>query len=345
MKRDNDSIDIPAHADVRELWKWQFKSQPVAICPGDDISYGDGENCADWTKVPKEDRARLVVMFDYATYSDYSGSNVERSNYRALLENFRDIGVATAHGGYDTTALILPLAVWRRERCGACDAERCDKCAKVAEFREAIHALEDYPLYDEDDESNLRVEREGEDWDSYACKDFADDVIEAARRGECEPIEPKDWDNGAWFQLFFEAGGETEEDHDGTPLFRTETYDDRIVNRRMRDEHYKAHPGERCPDERQSVVIRAAELLTAHGWTYPKPTPPDYSLVRRLRRKLNRDKRWIAKIHRRYGLKPEGGAKRTPDPALEIPYRAAFRRMAKTQAALDNLSAAYQREV
>jgi hypothetical protein len=80
-------------------------------------------------------------------WGDYGGDTITRSNHRALLEAFPFLGEKT--GGYSSSWLIL-------------SEPDC-----TPELLDALEALQDYPLYSDDDHSDLEWEIECEQWESF----------------------------------------------------------------------------------------------------------------------------------------------------------------------------------
>lgn len=95
-----------------------------------------------------------LTIIEYATGSDYSGSLVERSNFRVLQRDFP--WLVEIYGGHGTQGLAY---LGRRENQN--DA-----------LIEAIDSLADYPLLDESDHSELECETEDEAWSDYGESDF-----------------------------------------------------------------------------------------------------------------------------------------------------------------------------
>lgn len=96
---------------------------------------------------------------EYLTYSDYSGSTVERSNLRVFCEEFAEgegVWWWNLHGGYGTCGVIVRTLAYRN----------------VCEVREFFDALENYPLASDGDHSQLEVEIQSECWESYGLQDF-----------------------------------------------------------------------------------------------------------------------------------------------------------------------------
>lgn len=130
---------------------------------GSTIHYSDIEENPYYVRDSKGDwagpdvarkRAVQFTLIDECCYSDYSGSAVERSNHRTMHEAFPWlVSVIGSHGsnglGY--------LGAW-------------DNQSKA--LREAIGALSDYPLFDEEDHSALESDMEIEAWADHGESDF-----------------------------------------------------------------------------------------------------------------------------------------------------------------------------
>ena len=116
------------------------------------IGYGDLQRGAD--------RFGIVTwewMFepDYMTYSDYSGSVVERANCQEFLEQFKDVeGVYETTGGYGTRGVAISLS------------------AITGDMLDLLDALNDYPVIDDEALSELEMDLENEDWESWISYDF-----------------------------------------------------------------------------------------------------------------------------------------------------------------------------
>lgn len=110
-----------------------------------------------WDCLKKHDAPKPTDLFipEYFTYSDYSGSLVEKSNLEVFLETFDKIeGVYETFGGYGTRGLAI--------RLDAINQEMID----------IFNSLQNYPLIDEDHHSKLEWEQESEAWDDWLKKDF-----------------------------------------------------------------------------------------------------------------------------------------------------------------------------
>ena len=116
------------------------------IDASDSASYGDFSPDADGR----------YFLSDFLSGSDYSGSLVERANYRDFLAEYgeRD-GVHEVYGGHGTYAVAV--------RIDAID----DEMAAL------FDGLEDYPLVSEETHSELELEAQQEAWESWAESDFS----------------------------------------------------------------------------------------------------------------------------------------------------------------------------
>lgn len=136
--------------------------------PGSRVSYGRLHTLSHsaWYYCRVEDceieEAQDLTTIDLASYSDYNGSAVERSNHRVLLEEFQD-ELVDLYGDHGSTSIAY-----------------LGKFENLSEgLREALGALEEYCIYSEDDHSNLEMEMQSEQWDDYACEEFRCELANA----------------------------------------------------------------------------------------------------------------------------------------------------------------------
>lgn len=97
--------------------------------------------------------------------SDYSGSTVERSNYRVLLEEYRDLAV-DVYGGHGTYAVAFSVKTLLTDSGDPDTEDRKDQ------LLDALECLEDSPLLSDDDLMHLEMEQQREAWTSWASRDF-----------------------------------------------------------------------------------------------------------------------------------------------------------------------------
>lgn len=128
---------------------------------------------------PAEDAQFVVVPV--TGYSDYSGGSVERSNFRSLqkyYENdhegeFPDGDFVTSYGGYDSNELLMRV---RRSFDNEAQRQRyielIGTCAALAE---------QYPLFDEEDESELVMEETDNSWDQWLRSDIYHELTDPDR--------------------------------------------------------------------------------------------------------------------------------------------------------------------
>ncbi len=188
-----DPRDIPAHLHGAEL-----RDEPTHN--GQDVGYSQGMRgrSAEWFQV------------EYATGSDYSGGSVNESNYRVLAElldehhpeDAQPVVWARTSGGHGTYGIAV--------RYG--DLEE--------EVREAIDALEDYPLMDEEDHSNLEMEQQQAAWDDWGVSELSKSIAKAtgADRDELKDnLTDDDWYR--IFNLVMELGDISWEDQQGAGAY------------------------------------------------------------------------------------------------------------------------------
>jgi hypothetical protein len=109
-----------------------------------------GESCG-YDLLPKSPDGPLVEI-NLASGSDYSGDSVTVSNYRVLADEFADrlVLMYGSHGTYS-------LAYWAGDE----------------EIEERLASLDDYPVLDEDDLSEVEREAEEEAWNTWLADDLA----------------------------------------------------------------------------------------------------------------------------------------------------------------------------
>lgn len=143
--------------------------------PGDSISWGalsDKPEIVTYEWLPEGNPdARLTRVtyegipftpISYCTFGDYDNSTaVERSNARVMLERFPWLVTVTGDYGSQMVGYL-----GRRE-------------TQNPELLEAIDALDDYPVADESDMSDLEMNMEWEAWCDWGRRDFAKDLAPA----------------------------------------------------------------------------------------------------------------------------------------------------------------------
>lgn len=186
-----DPRDIPEHLRPVHFSGYYSEYEPKEN--GHSVSYGhfdhgdamDGET--QWYEV------------EYATGSDYSGSTVEKSNYKVLEEDLlpeaHPVGEspaawATSYGGHGTFAILV---VWDR---------------LAPEVQEALGNLEDYPLLDDDAHSQLEMELEDEAWQDTYQSDFEKAFLAELNARFPDDEEVEDWPEGVDSSSLFRIGME-----------------------------------------------------------------------------------------------------------------------------------------
>lgn len=143
---------------------------------GDDsISYGCLDNGG------SEDE-KVWFESDCCGGSDYSGGSVAASNYRVIIaecvrldeEMGREMHGPTFwqtfYGGHGTFAIAFHV----------------DKTPR--KIFDMLAALEDYPVLDDSDLSELEHEREQEAWENWACREYAQE-LEKRFNGDCDGVD------------------------------------------------------------------------------------------------------------------------------------------------------------
>lgn len=105
---------------------------------------------------------RYLYVPSLLVFSDYSGSSVERSNFKAFMTEFADTpGVWELTGGHGTTGVAIRLD------------------AVTPEMVEVFKSLEDYPVIDEDLLGEVEMELAEESASNYGYHDFVQAIEEA----------------------------------------------------------------------------------------------------------------------------------------------------------------------
>lgn len=115
-------------------------------------------NSLQWGAFDHDPRGNFVIP-EYMSFSDYSGSLVERSNVEEFIEEFGDYQGKEwweLYGGHGTRGIVV----------------RVDADERVPEIGEFFEGLANYPLANEDRHSELEMQQRQEDWDSYGRHDF-----------------------------------------------------------------------------------------------------------------------------------------------------------------------------
>ena len=155
-------------------------------------SYGD------WTPWPADKPLDGDAWFipEYASGSDYSGNLVEQCNFKVIREQsdaceFEDADIIEYSGGHGTFALAI--------RVGALDvgpieddADLEDRQGNIDSLIETITGLEDYPLADESELSEMENNAQNEAWEDYARSEFKTELTKYFRV-QCDALEPEQW--------------------------------------------------------------------------------------------------------------------------------------------------------
>jgi len=129
-------------------------------------SYGEVRSDRMSGNAPRHNEIWVLVP-DLLKGSDYDGSMVERSNYNVFLEKFSSVnGVISLVGGYGTYAIALTLKALRNE-----------------EIREAVTALRDCPLMDDENRTAMEWEAYEKQWVEHRDRYFHSAVKRRSGRG------------------------------------------------------------------------------------------------------------------------------------------------------------------
>ena len=157
-----------------------------ADCPDSAVAYLEG------LSTDATEEGELYFFLPYASGSDYSGSTVEKANYKEFLESYGEEGfVWEAHGGFDTYAVVLGLT-------GLLECAD-DTFNAVLDI---IEGLEDYPLINDEALSNVEMEGADEAWDCWVAGDFRRAL---EKKFDCAEFE---WPSDSDLRTFFEKKAE-----------------------------------------------------------------------------------------------------------------------------------------
>ena len=124
------------------------------------VSYiGTGLSYSNFHEVAGDVTPADYIMPDLLTGSDYSGTTVEKANYRAFVKRYNS-GVSRLSGGYNTFAVVISIS-WLLENPDEAD-----------DILNTLEALDDYPVVDEDELTLYEVELIQEGWESWARHDY-----------------------------------------------------------------------------------------------------------------------------------------------------------------------------
>jgi hypothetical protein len=177
-------------ADPYEHAEERWKNVPGRFCR----CYGElgkgvgaGDNSVSYSQIAADSKSRPDQdhqWFDaqYTSGSDYSGSLVERSNYEALLEKCGELEeehgsdwYQTLYGGHRTYAILFHVI------------------RAPDEIVELLKGLEDYPLIDEERESQLEMEAQNEAWENWGRRQYKQE-LEKLYKGDADKVSDEELD-------------------------------------------------------------------------------------------------------------------------------------------------------
>ena len=110
------------------------------------------------------DDASCFLLPNMLSGSDYSGSDYTQANYNAFLAAYGDLpGIYTVYGGLGTYAIAISLEAYQAG---------VDGNENYADMLAALHALEDYPIIDDEELYQVRQEWQDKEWDDWACSEY-----------------------------------------------------------------------------------------------------------------------------------------------------------------------------
>jgi len=120
-----------------------------------------------------EDTKGDLIEIPYSVYSDYSGCVVERANCDYVLANYDkllSIAIWEVYGGYGTRGIVRLV-----------DFHSDDENIQYLwdSLLDEINGLDNYPAFDDEYISQLELEMESEEWDSYIKSDLSHQLIKS----------------------------------------------------------------------------------------------------------------------------------------------------------------------
>jgi hypothetical protein len=114
------------------------------------------------------EHTQLVFEVPYCSGSDYSGSMVEKANYKEFGELYPDVPyIHNSFGGHGTFAIFIELC-----RFLSADLALDNKNPMPENILETIEGLEDYPLIDDEALSQMEMEATEEAWHDWMRDDL-----------------------------------------------------------------------------------------------------------------------------------------------------------------------------
>lgn len=194
--------------DHGNLRRWPAGGYGAPDAGDDCVTYGRAEPLRSYHRLEDvaADELGLFAEVPYCGGSDYSGSLVERSNFRAWSEEYA-AGKGTwwweLCGGHSTFGVLVSLN--RLAELDAAQRTGDDENSVGEQVRETLRRLDNYPLLDEDLHSQLECEAQDEAWACWAKSEFRR-ALEAALG-----IEDLELEDDALFSVFHQAADDASE--------------------------------------------------------------------------------------------------------------------------------------
>lgn len=143
------------------------------------------------------DSSGEYIMPGLLSGGDYASSTlVEKSNHRVFLEEHgKKDGIHDVYGGHGSYGVAIRKDVYESDD----------------DIKSQLDSLEDYPLLDEEDHSNLEFDAQGEAWDNWARHDVRNGLIESLGPYLDDPDEFLDRIEDDLLHLFDQARDEVNE--------------------------------------------------------------------------------------------------------------------------------------
>jgi len=188
---------------------------------GNSISYSDLEEMNDkelkelWSDLEnnpieelKDDKQidNVYICHEYTVSGDYGGNgSVGISNKNVLLEDHKHIEVI---GGYGSSFCVIPLVFLLSYVDEVETDEQEERNQEIENIIEIYSSLNDYPVIDEEEMSDVEEELKGEAFDNWVEYDFKRELQDKFNLYDLEVKEGKESEIRGFFELLAERSNE-----------------------------------------------------------------------------------------------------------------------------------------
>lgn len=224
-----------------------------------DIKISDLDSIKAWLD-EELDFDEYPKMWTLASYSDYSGSLVDRANAKHWLTKYPGV-VSKVHGGMGTEWIGIK-------------EDRLEELAPVfSQIKEEWEGLQNYPLIDEEIHSELQIEAQQEAWNDWVKREVKDELVKAYPDLEdaIEEFMDKDEALAMFEDARDKAGEEWNEETGGDMYVRVGEIVNEITEQRLRNWMFPPYN-----DPNQQVLALEHRLEEAREFScVMAPAPPD----------------------------------------------------------------------